>query len=301
VATTPAIETHRLTKDYGGLVALDSMDLRVEPGEIFGFLGANGAGKTTAIRLFLDLIRPSSGHARIFGMDCQRDSQAVRAVTGYLPGDVRLYPNLTGRQTVELIAGLRPGGVDWDDVEALASELKLDLRKRAGAYSKGNRQKLGIVMAMMHHPALLLMDEPTSGLDPMVQRTVWGMLRREADRGTCVFFSSHVMSEVEGICERVAMLRDGVLVAVEPVHQIQGRNARRIELTFAGDAPSNGDLKLDGVREIARDGSTIELEITGEFDPLLKVLARHHVSDLRTHEPSLEDLLIRYYSREKDG
>ena len=203
----PAIETVGLTRVFEGHTALDRLDLRIERGEIFGFLGPNGAGKSTTIRLLLDLVRPTSGHASILGFDCQAQTVEVRRRTGYLPGELRLYPGLTGHQTVEFFAGLRDGRVDKTRIRDIASELELDLTKKAANLSKGNRQKLGVLIALLGEPDLLLLDEPTSGLDPLVQRVVWDLLRREAARGATVFFSSHVMSEVEVTCERVGVLR----------------------------------------------------------------------------------------------
>ena len=293
--STPAILTRGLSKDYGKLLALNAMDLRVEQGEIFGFLGPNGAGKTTAIRLLLDLIRPTGGSAAILGMDCQRESTAVRAVTGYLPGDVRTYSNLSGRQTVELIGGMRPGGVDWREVGELAGDLALDLDRRAGTYSKGNRQKLGIVLAMLGNPRVLLLDEPTSGLDPIVQHVFWDILRRQAARGTTVFFSSHVISEVDEVCQRVGILRQGRLVAVQPVAAMKGRSVRHVEVSFDSAPPPASEFAVDGIRELRRDGATLEFEVAGEIDPLLKALARYHVIDLRTAQPTLDEILLRYY------
>ena len=197
-----AIRTEGLSKTYGDAVlALDGLDLEVERGEIFGFLGPNGAGKSTTIRLLLDLIRPTEGRAEILGRDCQRDSVEVRSLTGYLPGDVRLYDRLSGQRTVEFFASLRKRPVDGDRVTALAARLQLDLTRRAGVLSKGNRQKLALLLALLDQPPVLLLDEPTSGLDPLLQHTVWQILREEADQGATVFFSSHVMSEVEEICE----------------------------------------------------------------------------------------------------
>ena len=235
-----AIRTKGLTKTYGNTVlALDGLDLEVARGEIFGFLGPNGAGKSTTIRLLLDLIRPTDGRAEILGRDCQRDSVQVRALTGYLPGDVRLYDRLSGRQTVEFFASLRSRPVDGDRVAALATRLELDLTRRAGALSKGNRQKLALLIALLDQPPILLLDEPTSGLDPLLQHTVWQVLREEASRGATVFFSSHVMSEVEEICERVGILREGRLVEVAPVNDLKGRSppARDGPFRLAGAGP----------------------------------------------------------------
>ncbi|MCK9519721.1 MAG: ABC transporter ATP-binding protein [Dehalococcoidia bacterium] len=290
------IHTEQLTKHYGDTVALDGLDLTVERGELFGFLGPNGAGKSTAIRLLLDLIRPTAGRASILGLDCQADSVAVRAKVGYLPGDLRLYGGLTGQDTVELFSGLREHPVDTGYVRTLAGELELDLSKHANALSKGNRQKLGLLLALMSRPEVLLLDEPTSGLDPLLQHTVWNLLRREADRGATVFFSSHVMSEVEQVCERVAILRRGRLVAVETVAGLKGRALRHVGVTFAGAVPPPGAIDTPGVREIHRGGPTVEFEVAGEFQPLLVALADYHVTDLRTEQPMLDEVLLAFYT-----
>lgn len=291
----PAILTEGLSKSYGDTIALGGLDLRVERGEIFGFLGPNGAGKSTTIRLLLDLIRPTAGRALVLGMDCQRQSVAVRARTGYLPGDLRLYPALRGREMVDLMAGLRKAPVDRRFVLGLAEKLGLDLEKPAGSLSKGNRQKLGIVLALVGRPPMLLLDEPTSGLDPIVQHTVWGILREEAQRGTAVFFSSHVMSEVDQVCERVGILRAGRLVAVEPVAGMKARQVRHVEVSFADATPPPDAFNLPGVREIRRERLVAEFEVAGEIDGLLKALAPFHVVDLRTQQPALDEILLGYY------
>jgi ABC-2 type transport system ATP-binding protein len=291
----PAILTEGLSKSYGDTLALDGLDLRVERGEIFGFLGPNGAGKTTTIRLLLDLIRPTAGRASILGMDCQRQSEAVRAVTGYLPGDVRLYAGLRGRELVDLISGLRKGKVDHDYARGLADRIELDLEKHSGSLSKGNRQKLGLLLALMSRPAVLLLDEPTSGLDPIVQRVVWDILREEANRGSTVFFSSHVMSEVDHICERVGILRAGKLVAVESVAALKGYQLRHVEVSFANGVPPATAFDQRGLRELRRDHSTLEFEVSGPIGPLLRALAPFDVLDLRTEQPTLDEVLLTYY------
>jgi len=292
---TPAIRTDGLTKHYDSLLALDHLDLQVEQGEIFGFLGPNGAGKSTTIRLLLDLIRPTAGRAEILGLDCQRQSQQVRDLCGYLPGDLRLYPGLRGLETVELFASMRMRPTDMAFVHEIARELELDLTRHAGTYSKGNRQKLGVLIALLGDPRVLLWDEPTSGLDPIMQRAVWDILRRMADRGTTVFFSSHVMSEVEQTCERVGILRQGRLVTVQPVSELKARGLRHVVVSFAENAPPPSAFALPNVREIERSRVEVEFEVTGEMDGLLKALANHHVADLKTEQPTLDEILLGYY------
>ncbi len=293
-----AIQTEDLTRDFGAVRALDHMGLRVEEGEIFGFLGPNGAGKSTAIRLLLDLIRPTAGKASVLGHDCQAESLKVRQLVGQLPGDFRAYRNLSGRQTVEFFAGLRGLPPGRSGTAELAERLNLQLDVKASAYSRGNRQKLGIVLALMGEPRVLILDEPSSGLDPLVQHELYALLRERAREGATVFFSSHVMSEVEQVCERVGILRKGVLVAVEHVSEMKARGLRHMTVRFAGDAPAPGEIDVATAREIRREASVLEFEIRGEVDALLKALSHHHVVDLESEQPSLEELLMRYYERE---
>lgn len=290
-----AIETERLTKRYGRVLALDGLTLAVEPGEVFGFLGPNGAGKTTTIRLLLDLIRPTSGRAAILGHDCQRESLAARRLVGYLPGDLRLYEGLTARQHVALVARLRGLAPASSWLHELAERLDLDLDRKVGALSRGNKQKVGLLLALLARPPVLLLDEPTSGLDPLVQHAVHELLAEEARRGAAVFFSSHVMSEVERVCTRVAVLHRGRLIRVDTVAGLRARAIRRVRVRFDGAAPPRAAFDLPGVtvRRFAPDGA--EFEVQGSFDPLVKALALGHVADLVAELPPLEDVLLQMY------
>lgn len=298
MSDAPAILTSGLSKRYDRQLAVDRLDLRVEQGEIFGFLGPNGAGKSTTIRMLLDLIRPTTGNAQVMGFDCQHQSREVRGLTGYLPGDLRLYGGLRGSEMVELFAKLRSQPTAPAFIHETADALGLDLSKHAGAYSKGTRQKLGVLISLLGSPRVLLMDEPTSGLDPIVQRTVWDILRRQTAQGVTVFFSSHVMSEVEQICERIAILREGRLVTVQPVAEMKAHGLRHVIVSFAGQAPSPEAFALPGVRELERSRETLEFEVRGEIDALLKALAAHTVIDLRTEQPTLDEILLGYYREE---
>ncbi len=289
-----AIRIEGLTKSYGEKLALNGLDLTVERGEIFGFLGGNGAGKSTTIRLLLDLIRPTAGRASVLGFDCQRQSHLARERIGYLPGELRLYEKQTGHDMVRLISGLRGQEHPGRHASELADALEVDLSLRIGTLSKGNRQKIGILTALMNQPEVLLLDEPTSGLDPVMQQVVWNLLRAEADRGVTVFFSSHIMSEVEEICERVGILRQGELVTVAPIDELKGRGIRRLEITLAVPVPAHA-FRLSGVREIGRRHHTIVLEVTDDLDAVIKEVARFPVTDLRTEQPSLEEILLTYY------
>jgi ABC-2 type transport system ATP-binding protein len=298
VSGVAAIEFRALTKRYGDVQALDGIDLRVERGEIFGFLGPNGAGKTTAIRCLLDLIRPTSGQALVLGLDSRRQSVAARARTGYLPGELALYETLTGAQTIAFFAGLRPGQVDPAFLERLLARLDFNAARSVATLSKGNRQKLGLVLAMMHQPDVLVLDEPTSGLDPLVQAAVEELLEEMADAGHTVFFSSHDLSEVEQISHRVGIIRNGRMVAVEEVASLKGRSLHMIEISFGEHVPE-GAFDMPGVTELRRDGNLVHLEVRDNLDAALKAIAGFRVVDLRTEQPSLEQIFLAYYQAEQ--
>jgi ABC-2 type transport system ATP-binding protein len=297
---TPAIVTETLTRDYGPVRALDSLSLRVEPGEIFGFLGPNGAGKTTTIRVLLDLIRPNAGRAAILGFDCQRESLEVRRRTGYLPGDLYLYEGVTGAEFLDFFASLRPGGVDPAYLRKLLDRFDLDPTKKVRAYSKGNRQKLGLVQALMHRPEVLMLDEPTSGLDPLVQHEVWLILEEVAAAGRTVFFSSHVLSEVERICHRVGIIRTGRLVAVEEVATLKGRALHIIEVTFAEAVPE-AVFSGPGIDVLQHDKNKVRLQVRDHLDDAIKLIARYPIVDLHTEQAGLEEIFLTYYEDRAPG
>jgi ABC-2 type transport system ATP-binding protein len=287
----PAIRTEALTRSYGAVLALDRLDLEVAQGEIFGFLGPNGAGKTTTIRILLDLIRPDAGRAQVMGFDCQLQSVEARRSCGYLAGEFRTWPGLTGRATVELLASMR--GSDAAAMHTYAERLRLDLDRKAGEYSKGNRQKLGVLLALLGSPSVLLLDEPTSGLDPILQREVHAILQEKAAEGVTVFFSSHVMSEVEQVCHRVGVLRQGKLIAVDEIEDLKAKGVRHVTVRFHGQAPA--ELHVPGARILRQNAATVEFEVAGEMDALLKALAQHRVVDLETSQPTLDEILLGYY------
>ncbi len=293
---TPAIELRGLVKDYGRTRALAGIDLAVESGQIFGFLGPNGAGKTTAIRILLDLIRPTAGTATVLGFDSRRDALEVRARCGYVPGDLRLYESMHGAAFLDLIDAFRPEKRDAPFRAELADRLSLDLHTSIRALSKGNRQKLGLVQALMHRPELLILDEPTSGLDPLVQQEVARILEETVRDGRTVFFSSHVLPEVERLSHTVAIIRAGRMVAVEDVAALKTRAMRVVEVTFAIEPPADALAGIAGVRELRRDGPTVHLSVAGAIDDLIKRLARFQVVDLRTEQPSLEEAFLEYYA-----
>ncbi len=292
---TPAIETAGLTKHYGDFAAVIDLDLEIHQGEVFGFLGPNGAGKTTTIRTLTDEIRPTRGTASIVGLDCQADSVAIRNHLGYLPGDLAMYPNLTGRDTLTYFANLR-GGVDWDYVDRLAQRLDSDLSRKVGEMSTGNRQKIGLIQAFMNQRDVIIMDEPSAGLDPLVQAEFQAMVREEAADGRTVFLSSHTLSEVQRVADRVGIIRHGVLVAVETVADLQAKAIRRVDLRFA-EAPNGTNFdRVPGVREARVDGNRVTISFDGEMSDLLDAMRTGPtLVDISTHDADLEEIFLTYY------
>jgi len=291
---TPAIETHGLAKWFGRHRALDGIDLAVEPGQVFGYLGPNGAGKTTTIRVLAGLLRPTVGTARVLGLDVVHERDVMQRRLGYLPGDFAGYPDLSGEQYLRFLANLRKG-VDWNEVTSMAKRLDLDLGRRIGVLSHGNRQKVGIIQALMHRPDVVILDEPTAGLDPIIQREFLGLLRDIRDAGRTVFLSSHILSEVEVIADHVGIIRDGRLVVVESVELLKRRALRRMDLTFAEDPPQNLLAAITGVRELTVTGRTAHLAVEGSTADLLAAAAPHRVEQIVTHEPDLEEIFLAYF------
>ncbi len=295
VAAGPAIEIRGLTKRYGDLLALDNLDLEVWPGEIVGFLGPNGAGKSTTIRLLLDLIRADAGSATIRGRDCHEDGVAARVGVGYLPGDVRLYDSWLGRDLVRYVSGFRPGETSDAAIGDLARRLRLDLSRRIRNLSKGNRQKLGLLIALMHDPPVLVLDEPTAGLDPLRQRAVWQLLRERADRGAAVLFSSHVMSEVEEVCDRVAVLRAGRLLAVDSVAGLVAGRPALLHLRFPDAPPDFRDI--GGVSRWRVAGHDLTFDFAGDPTDLVRALQGREIAEFAARPPRLDDAIIELYER----
>jgi ABC-2 type transport system ATP-binding protein len=285
-----------LTKSYGKVRALRGVDLQVQRGEIFGFLGPNGAGKTTTIRCLLDAIRPDGGSVSVLGVDPQADPVAVQARTGYLPGELHLYDNLTAESQLRFLSDMRGSRADWGHVRQLAERLDLDLRTPIKNLSKGNKQKVGVVQALMHRPELLMLDEPTAGLDPLMQQEVLGLIRQANTDGTTVFFSSHIMSEVQAIASRLAMIRQGVIVEVAEPQVLIDRALVRATVRFKQPVDASALSGVPGVTVLAWDDhSSVTLQVQGDMDALLKALAKHPVRALETARPSLEDVFLTYY------
>ena len=291
---TPVIDLRGLTKRFGDFEAVHDLHLSVLRGEVFGFLGPNGSGKSTTIRTLLDQIRPTSGTARVLGLDSRADSLEIRARVGYVPGDLALYPRLTGAQTLAYFARLR-GGVDAAHVAELAERFGADLDKRIADCSTGNRQKIGLIQAFMHRPELLILDEPTAGLDPLVQQEFHLLLREVRDAGRSVFLSSHTLSEVERVADRVAVIRHGRLVAVESIEELKSKAIRRLELEFAEPVVGDPFAGLAGVRETTVDGRHAEVSFDGSINPILAAAMAHELVDLHTRDADLEEIFLAYY------
>lgn len=299
---TTIIVAQDLIKFYGSFQALHGVDLEVQRGEIFGFLGPNGAGKTTTIRSLLDLIRPNGGTVRVLGIDPQVDPVAVRSRVGYLPGELHLDDNLTAESALRYFNDLRGGVVDWDYVSRLSTRLELDLRLTIKNLSKGNKQKVGVIQALMHRPELLMMDEPTSGLDPLMQQEVLRLLRAARDEGATVFFSSHIMSEVEAVAERVGIIREGKVVEVAETGSLIDRTLRRVHIRFKEAVDGSRLAAVPGVKVLSQDDDKgALLQVAGEMDGLIKALAAFPVSDFETHRPSLEEIFLTYYHVDNEG
>jgi beta-exotoxin I transport system ATP-binding protein len=293
-----AIQTTGLTKNYGEGRGLFDLDLDVRRGEILGFLGPNGAGKSTTMRLLLDLIKPTSGSATLLGLDSRASSLDVRRRVGFLPGDLVLYPTLTGSAMLDYLGELR-GGVDRRLRDELVERFDAELDRPLRELSTGNRQKLGLIQAFMHEPELLILDEPIAGLDPLVQQSFHTLLQQVASEGRTVFLSSHTLSEVERVADRVAILRRGRLVVVDSLERLRGVAVQRLEIEFAGDAPSTEELRaVPGVREAGVEGRHLVVAFEGSADALVKVIATHEVRSIRSRDDDLEEIFLHYY---RDG
>jgi ABC-2 type transport system ATP-binding protein len=296
-----AIITSGLTKSYGPVQALRGVDLAVEKGTIFGFLGPNGAGKTTTIRCLLDLIRPQAGSIRVLGLDPQADPVAVRARTGYLPGELNLDSNETAAQALRYFNELRGNRSDWSFVSRLAERLELDLTIPIKNLSKGNKQKVGLVQALMSRPELLLLDEPTAGLDPLMQQEVYRLLKEARQAGSTVFFSSHIIGEVEAIADRIAIIRQGIIVEEAEPHQLMSMALRRLHIRFREPVDPQPLAAVPGVSLLEQSNAHIMVQVEGEIDGLIKALAAYPVTDLETERPSLEEIFLAYYEGETAG
>ena len=288
------IRLESLTKRYGRVMALDGLSMEVLPGEVLGFLGPNGAGKTTTLRLLMGYLRPTAGSARVHGLDSWRDRVAVHARTGYLPGDLRLWPRLSTRAIAGHLARLRGHDHDLDTAD-LAKRLDVDLDRPVGELSKGNRQKAGVLLALAGDPDVLLLDEPTSGLDPLVQQEFHRVLRERVEAGAAVLLSSHVLSEVERVADRVAIIRSGRLLMLESLAGLRERARHTVEVRFGTPPPPGAFTGVPGITDVRLDGCLLRCSMQGVVDPLIKALGKYHVVDLNSHEEDLEDTFVALY------
>ena len=290
-----AIRALGLTKFYGTHRGIEDLDLEVRRGEMFGFLGPNGAGKTTTIRLLLDLLRPTRGRAEVFGLDTRRNALEVRRRIGYIPGDIAFFESMKGRELLDLLDGFRRNG---SRAAEIAEHLELDLGRPIRAYSRGMKQKLAIIQALSHDPELLILDEPTMGLDPLIQQRFYDLLEEEKEKGNTVFLSSHMLHEVERVCDRVGMVRDGLLIAVEEMASLKRKKVRRLELVLSRDVRPE-DLSVDGVDVTRIEGRRAEMAVYGNLQEVLAHMAKLPVEDFVFPEATLEEAFMPFYAKEE--
>jgi ABC-2 type transport system ATP-binding protein len=298
--TDTIIETHDLTVYYGKNRGVVDVNLSVERGEVFGFLGPNGAGKTTTQRVLLDVIRPTKGRATVFGMDCQRDGVSIRKRIGYLPGELSLYPNMKGQDFLDLLASLQERKVIATYRQQLYDRLNLDPNRKMKEYSHGNKQKIGLVAAFMSKPDLLILDEPTTGLDPLMQQVVMHLVLEAKNEGRSVFFSSHILPEVQAVCDRVGIIREGRLIKTERVETLTKRQFKRLHVTLR-QAPPEDTFAIEGVKETGRDGSTIMLEIRQGLDQVIERAVPYGIEDIDTLPVTLEEIFLAFYNHQNQG
>jgi ABC-2 type transport system ATP-binding protein len=294
---TAVIQTEKLTKSYGSHRGIEEVDLEVLQGEVFGFLGPNGAGKTTTIRTILDLIRPTTGRALVFDIESSADPVAIHRRLGYVPGEFALYDRLTGDQTLTYFANLR-GGVDPAYQKGLIERFDVDPSRRFKEYSKGNKQKIGLIIALQHQPELLILDEPTSGLDPLVQQSFYSLVREAKDAGRTVFLSSHILSEVERTCDRVGIIREGRLVKVDSVEGLRDLAHHQVELRFSGTVPTGAFEALPGVSDLRSEDHVLRMRVAGPMTPVVRAASQYELVDFVSREPSLEETFLAQYGQE---
>ncbi len=294
------IETSGLTVYYGRHRGIFNVDLTVEQGEVFGFLGPNGAGKTTTQRVLLDIIRPTSGKATIFGLDCQTQGVEIRKRIGYLPGELALYKNMKASQFFKMYEYLRSENGSQGYWQELAKRLDLDISRKIGNFSRGNKQKVGIVAAFMNRPDLLILDEPTGGLDPLVQQTVLEMVREAKADGRTIFFSSHILPEVQAVADRVGIIRDGQLVTTQRVEALMTQQVTRLSLGFAELPPADA-FQFMGVKELSRGERDVLLEVQDNLPKVLAVAAENNIQHIETMNVSLEEIFLTYYGKGNGG
>lgn len=288
------IHTSGLTRFYGKRLGIEDVNLEVNRGEIFGYLGPNGAGKTTTIRTLLDFIRPTRGTATIFGLDTKQNSVGIHHRIGYLPGELALYDHMTGEDLLRYLGKLR-GGLDWTYVEQLAARFECDLKRRIKGLSHGNKRKIGLLQAFMNKPELLILDEPTNGLDPLMQHEFYHLLDETRKEGRTIFLSSHIMPEVEKVCDRVGIIRQGKLVTVETIEALKAKTLRRLEIHFARAIPGDSFAGISGVVDVKVKDGLLTCSVSGSLDALVKAASRFEVVDIVSHEATLEEIFMTFY------
>ncbi len=294
------INTSKLTKYYGRRLGIEDVDLEVKRGEVFGYLGPNGAGKTTTIRTLLDFIRPTRGSATVFGLDIRQNSVDIHSRVGYLNGELSLYNDMTGEDLLKYLGNLR-GGLDWQYVKTLATRFECDLPRRIQGLSLGNKQKLGLLQAFMNKPELIILDEPTNGLDPLMQHEFYDLLTENKKEGRTIFLSSHILPEVEKVCDRVGIIRQGKLVTVETIETLKSHSVRKLEIHFARAVPKEKFSNLPGVRDVVVQDTLLTCTVVGSLDALVKAAAQFEVMNIISREPNLEDIFMTYYNEGKNN
>ena len=287
----PAIETKKLTKYYGKSRGIVDVDLTVEQGEIFGFIGPNGAGKSTTIRTLLTLIHKTSGEARIFGLDCEREREKILSQVGYLPSEVFYYDHMRACDLLRYSASFYHGDFT-KRIRELSEVMELDLNQKIEDMSLGNKKKIGIVQGLLHNPKLIILDEPTSGLDPLIQKRFFDLIRRENENGATVLFSSHILPEVQRICDRAAIIREGQIVTVQNIAQLRENAYKKVEFTVQGEL---GEINLPGIAQVERENSHISFLYKGNLNALLSMIGQYKLGNVNISEPSLEEIFLHYY------
>jgi ABC-2 type transport system ATP-binding protein len=294
------VETQGLTVYYGKHRGIIDVNLTIEEGEVFGFLGPNGAGKTTTQRVLMDVIRPIKGRATIFGLDCQKDGVAIRKRIGYLPGELSLYPSMRGRNFLHMIGSLQEKKVEPSYRQQLYERLNLDPSRKMKEYSHGNKQKIGVVAAFMGKPDLLVLDEPTTGLDPLIQQVVMELVHEASEDGRTVFFSSHILPEVQAVCDRVGIIREGKLVKTERVETLTRRQFKRVHLSLRSLPPADA-FAMEGVSETGREDLTVMLEVREGIQQVLEAAMPYGIEDIETPPVTLEEIFMAFYDRQNQG
>jgi ABC-2 type transport system ATP-binding protein len=292
------IEISNLSKTYGEIVAVNGVQFSVPPGEIFGYLGPNGAGKTTTIRMIMNFLTPSGGEIRVFGMNSSKEYLQIHKRIGYMNSDMKLYEHLTGNEMLLFLSNLR-GGVDKDNVERLSEKLDIDLSLKIRNLSRGNKQKIALIQAFMHRPELVILDEPSNGLDPLMQQQFNEIVKQSIADGSTVFLSSHILPEVEVLCDRVAIIKDGVLVAEERVDVLKKNSVQKFEIIFSVKPPENIFQQVRGISNISIDDRVLTCSIIGAIDPFIKEAANFDVQSFKSFETDLEDIFLSFYKGSK--